>query len=36
MEMMQALKVAGLGDLDHGALVRYFEMMAQVEVKRSS
>jgi 2-hydroxy-3-oxopropionate reductase len=36
MEMMQALKVGGLGDLDHGALVRYYEEMAQVEVKRSS
>jgi len=35
MEMMQALKVGGLGDLDHAALVRYYEMLAQVEVKRS-
>lgn len=34
MEMMQALKVDGMGDLDHGALVRYYEKMAQVEVKR--
>jgi 2-hydroxy-3-oxopropionate reductase len=36
MEMMQALKTGGFGDLDHGAIVRYYEEMAQVEVKRSS
>jgi len=36
MEMMQALKVAGFGDEDHGALVRYFEGMAHVEVKRKT
>lgn len=35
MEMMQALRVDGMGDLDHGALVRYYEKMAQIEVKRS-
>jgi len=34
MEMMQALKVDGMGDLDHGALVRHYEKLAQVEVKR--
>ncbi len=34
MEMMQALKVDGMGDLDHGSLVRYYEKLAQVEVKR--
>jgi 2-hydroxy-3-oxopropionate reductase len=34
MEMMQVMKVDGLGDLDHGALVRYDEKLAQVEVKR--
>jgi len=34
MEMMQALKVDGMGNLDHGALIRYYEKMAQVEVKR--
>lgn len=34
MEMMQALKVDGMGDLDHGALVRYYEKLANVEVKR--
>ena len=35
MEMMQALKVEGMGDLDHGALVRYYEKMAHIEVKRT-
>jgi 2-hydroxy-3-oxopropionate reductase len=34
MEIMQALKVDGLGDSDHGALVRYFEKLAKVELKR--
>jgi 2-hydroxy-3-oxopropionate reductase len=34
MEMMQALKVDGMGDLDHGSLVRYYEKLAHVEVKR--
>jgi 2-hydroxy-3-oxopropionate reductase len=34
MEMMQALKVDGMGDADHGSLVRYYEKMAKVEVKR--
>jgi hypothetical protein len=34
MEMMQAMKVDGMGDLDHGALVRHCEKLAQVEVKR--
>ncbi|KIL39192.1 tartronate semialdehyde reductase [Gordoniibacillus kamchatkensis] len=34
MEMMQALKVDGLGDCDHGSLIRYYEKMAKVEVKR--
>jgi len=32
--MMQALKVDGMGDGDHGSLVRYYEKMAKVEVKR--
>jgi 2-hydroxy-3-oxopropionate reductase len=36
MEIMQALKVDGMGDCDHGALVRYYEKLAQVEVKRQS
>jgi 2-hydroxy-3-oxopropionate reductase len=34
MEMMQALKVDGMGDLDHGSLIRYYEKMANIEVKR--
>ncbi len=34
LEMMQALKVADLGDSDHCALVRFYENMAKVEVKR--
>lgn len=34
MEMMQALKVEGYGDSDHGALVRYYEALSKVEVKR--
>lgn len=34
MEMMQALKIDGMGDDDHGSLIRYYEKMAQVEVKR--
>lgn len=34
MEMMQALKVDNMGDADHGALIRYYEKMAGVEVKR--
>ena len=34
MEMMQALKVDGKGDLDHGSLVTHYEKLAQVEVRR--
>jgi 2-hydroxy-3-oxopropionate reductase len=34
MEMMQALKVDGMGDADHGSLVRYYEKMSKIEVKR--
>lgn len=34
MEMMHAMKVDGMGDLDHGALVRHYEKLAQVQVKR--
>ncbi len=34
MEMMQALKVDDMGDGDHGSLVKYYEKMAKVEVKR--
>ena len=35
MEMMQALKVDGLGEADHSALVRYYEKISNCEVKRS-
>jgi 2-hydroxy-3-oxopropionate reductase len=34
MEMMQALKADGMGDLDHSSIVRFYEKMAKVEVKR--
>ena len=34
MEILQALKVDGLGNADHGAIVRYYEKLSQVEVKR--
>lgn len=34
MEMMQSLKANGLGGIDHGAVVRFYEMIAGVEVKR--
>lgn len=34
MEMMQALKVDGLGDADHCSLVQHYEKMAHIEVKR--
>jgi len=34
MEIMQALKADGMGDLDHSSLVRYYEKLAKVEVSR--
>jgi 2-hydroxy-3-oxopropionate reductase len=34
MEMLQFLKADGLGEADHGALVRYYEKMSKIEVKR--
>lgn len=34
MEMMQALKIDNMGDDDHGALIRYYEKIAHIEVKR--
>ena len=34
MEILQALKVDGLGNADHGSLVRFYEKMAGIEVKR--
>lgn len=35
MEVMQNLKAKGLGGLDHGALVRFYEELGGTEVKRS-
>jgi len=35
MEIMQALRVDGMGELDHGAIIRFYEKMAQTEVKRT-
>jgi 2-hydroxy-3-oxopropionate reductase len=34
MEIMQALKVDGKGDHDHGGLIQYYEKGANIEVKR--
>jgi len=34
MEIMQALRVDGMGEDDHGSLIRYYEKLAKVEVKR--
>ncbi|MDU2063960.1 MAG: 2-hydroxy-3-oxopropionate reductase [Sporomusaceae bacterium] len=34
MEMMQSLKIDGLGEKDHGSLIQYYEKMAKTEVKR--
>ena len=34
MEILQALKIDGLGNADHGAIVRYYEKLSQVEVCR--
>jgi len=34
MEIMQALKVDGMGELDHCVLVRHYEKLAQVEVRK--
>ncbi|SDE46418.1 2-hydroxy-3-oxopropionate reductase [Sporomusa acidovorans] len=34
MEMMQSLKIDGLGEADHASLVKYYEKLAQIEVKR--
>ncbi len=33
MEILQALKVDGLGDADHSAIARFYEKIANVEVK---
>lgn len=34
MEMMQALKVDGMGELDHCSLIQFYEKLAKVEVSR--
>ncbi len=34
MEIMQALKVDGMGDNDHGSLIQYYEKLARIEVRR--
>lgn len=34
MEIMQAMKAEGEDHLDHGGLIRYYERLAKVEVKR--
>ncbi len=34
MEMMQALRVEGQEEDDHGSLIRYYERLAQIEVTR--
>lgn len=34
MEIMQALKIDGMGESDHGSIVRYYEKLAKVEVTR--
>ncbi len=34
MEIMQTLKADDFGDSDHGAIVRYFEKQANIELKR--
>ena len=34
MEIMQALRTEGMGDLDHSAIARYYEKLAKVEIKK--
>lgn len=34
MEMMQSLKANGMGNIDHGGVIRFYEMAANVAVKR--
>ena len=36
MEMMQSLKANGMGQIDHGGVVRFYELIAGVEVKKGS
>jgi 2-hydroxy-3-oxopropionate reductase len=33
-EIMEALKIDGMGDADHSAIVRYYEKLAKTEVKK--
>lgn len=35
MDILQILKTEDLGDCDHGAMVRYFEKQAKIELRRS-
>ena len=35
-EIMEALKLDGMGDADHSAIVRFYEKLAKVEVKKQS
>lgn len=34
MEMMQSIKANGMGNIDHSGLVKFYEMIGNVEVKR--
>jgi 2-hydroxy-3-oxopropionate reductase len=34
MEIMQALRADGMGEDDHGSIIRYYEKLAKIEVKR--
>jgi 2-hydroxy-3-oxopropionate reductase len=34
MEIMQALRVDGMGENDHGGIIQYYEKLAKVEVKK--
>ena len=36
MEVMQALKALGEGQIDHGGVIRYFERLAGIEVRESN
>lgn len=35
-EILEAIKIDGMGNADHSAIVRYYEKLAQTEVKRPS
>jgi 2-hydroxy-3-oxopropionate reductase len=34
MEIMQALKVDGMGENDHGGIIQYYEKLAKIEVRK--